>query len=336
MNGRLHAACLLVVLSGCAAPEAAAPPKSAITRAPDGPRWKTNLLPTQGITVEMPGDAEEQSTATDIGADKLYFHGISFTSAGRKDEYLAGVYNISTPDRFIEAALVLDHLRGTFSAVSGERPAKHRDLEGVALKGKTEDGARFSLRAYLIGTSVYMLRVASASGEVDERAAERFFDSFRLVVPFRLFVSTFDHFTIARPEAASFESGSAKAPAVPGGISKTYLFSYGESDSFSISVVPFSTKPADPALADEVAENIVLTVGKKDGNVIEQIKSIEIDGAPGRDATVMDAEGKFTRMLVVPRGTDVFIVSRYSSDRAKMTDRDAELFLGSFTLGRVQ
>jgi hypothetical protein len=330
------AALLFVMLAGCAAEKPVA--RKNPVPVPSGAAkesWKTNILPTEGITVEMPGDAEEKATATQIIQDKLFFHGLSLAPAGANLRFVAGAYSISTPNDFLEAEDVLEHLRTTFADITNERKVKIGALDAIAFEGKTDTDARFALRAHLVGATAYVLRVEATSGEVDERAAARFFDSFRLETPFRIFASPDDHFTIARPETALFKSFSERSQD-PGAITKTYVFLYQKGDGFSMAIAPLAESFRDPALADDVAENIVLDVGKKEGNVIEQMRTIAIDGATGRDATVATENGQFTRLVVAVKEGKVFIASRFSFVRANMTDRDAELFFGSLTLGRAR
>ncbi len=296
--------------------------------------WRTNLLATQGITIEMPGVAEEKMTTKSLGEQSnLYYQHIRLTSDEPALHFEAGVYSAVLRRGEMSLEEMIDEARGSMTRMERRRETKFGDFDGVAMTGTTDDGKFVAMRAYWIGDHLYNLRVEGESGATTERDAERFFASFRLQMPFRLFVSSADYYSIAKPFTTKYKPLSHKLP--DGSTMVIHLFSYTDEDGYSMSVVPTADDTNDEDVAEEVLDNAAAALGKKEGSIIERMASVTVEDAQARDIIYKNAQNLYSRGLLVIKNRRMYIATRTAPERSKMEDTDATMFFESLTIGRA-
>jgi hypothetical protein len=338
---RLLTLCGMCLTFGCG-PSAVVPAK------PDAPvvheqaraiPWQTNLLPAEGITVEMPGVADVRTTDTKLDKDReMFYQRLSFASTAPQVTYEAGVYSVADQRNRTTIAELLDEVRATIHKIESQKKASIPGFDGVSIVGTTESGQTVLLNAYLVGAHIYTLRVESKSQETAEKEAERFFASFRLEMPFRLFVSPYDYYTIAKPMPARFVTQQNKLEQAGNIVMTTYMFLYDDNDGFSMSAIPTENDTNDPDVVEDMLEGAAKGLARKDGTVIERMAAAVVDGAPGRDISIRAGkEGKhsFSRALIVVANHRIYIATRTALEKAKLQDADAAKFFGSLTIGRA-
>jgi hypothetical protein len=338
---RLLIVCGTLLVIGCG-PSAIVPAKPGAPVAHEHTRaipWQTNLMPTEGITVEMPGVGEDRTTRTELGRDRLmFYHRLSLASTSPQISYEAGVYSLVDKGNRSTIADLLDEVRATVHKIESQKKASIPGFDGVAIVGTTESGQKVLLNAYLVGAYIYTLRVESSSQEKAEKEAERFFASFRLDMPFRFFVSANDYYMIAKPMPARFVTTHNKLENAGNLVMTTYLFLYDENDGFSMSALPTDNDTSDPDVAEEMLDGAARGLAIKEGTVIERMTSTIVDGAPGRDISIKagkEGSQTFTRALIVVANRRLYIATRTAMQKAKLQDADAAKFFGSLTIGRA-
>jgi len=337
MKNRAIVLLLFAFSFGCAAATPAVKPaaKPAASEAKDTLPWKTNLLPAEGITIEMPGDAEQEDVVDEREGNKIFYNGLSVKLADAKTTFEVGVYSASNEKEFLSAVGPLDNLRQSFASITREQKIKILGFDGFQIDAKGAKGEIEKVWTFALGSNLYVLSVESTGGNIDERAAARFFDSLRVDFPFRPFVSQYDYFTIATPQFGLFSSFTEDLKNPPGAQMRTFVFDDGVDGAYMFMLLPVTNPAIDREAADELAEGIVMNFVKKNSGVIQQMRPVEINDAPGRDVTFTEGDEVFKRILIAVKNRRVYMAVRFSKDRAKLADRDAQRFFESLTIGRA-
>jgi len=210
-----------LLAAGCAAstpsaaPAASAPEPQAA--APD--RWRRAAFPVEGITIEMPGEAEEARTTWRLEDKALVdLHGLQLLDHGEgTPDY--GVFRLRPtegwPSTISDPDVLLRMVRLTLEEVRAESPVTHQGFHGQALEAQSQEGKQVLARAFAVGGCAYLLTVDAAPGRVDRGEAERFFASFQLQMPWRVFAWPEGRVTAAVPAVAAVTAQSVPIEGSP-------------------------------------------------------------------------------------------------------------------------
>lgn len=336
MSRLVHLASALAAalsLAACAAGPPPASPSAPVLAPPAPPvdlRWRAVRLPQLGATLELPGVPVEQSmylakprsdwllrTAM-IAADEANHH-VQFTFS-RLDTV--------TPDRNDDET-ALNNMPSTLKSVDSRDPLRVGGFRGIAFKGTSKEGHAVSERVVIAGKSLFILHVDAPAGELPVADATRFFDSFRLDLPFQL-VSVPDlNCTVALPDAVL----PITIPTLPGqGETRMhgyYLGGVGEV-VYYVAMTPIAASVRAAKTPDQLLDDAAQALGHTEGNVIHAITPITLDDTRGRDVLcATSAPVKEMHFRVFVAGDRLYQVAIGAKPTEIASDESALRFLSS-------
>jgi hypothetical protein len=212
---------------------------------------------------------------------------------------------------------------------------KQGELLGRSIEGTDAKGRWCNARAFHQGNTTYALIARAPEFAVDRGSANRFFDSFELRPPLRIYASVEGHFTLAVPTSAKERKLSAP---VPGAVCVTFSTGpYAELPfvfgcSFPVSEAMKALEPA------QALERMILSLTTP-ANAIPFGKrsDLTIRGAKGREYAVrseLPTAGGERRNLIVRarifRVGERFYQVGYASDVASPFSPEVTTLLDSF------
>lgn len=296
---------------------------------PAGAPWKTYADGVSGMSAAMPGEPQVAHFIIE-GTHPLEARTLAMADG-----------NPATPDYDVtrlaptEPGIVLtldasvSAIAATWKRVDRQQKRTRGGMATVEMEGIFLDGpAIMSLTS--LGGWIYSATVRSASG-LDREAVERFFDSVRIEVPWKIVTYDDDALTVSLPAPAS------ELPQAEHEDRATHVYSLGgPSDlTFSVSWFTLTDERLLTASVDQILEGAIDGLAQGEGNRMEKVTTLDHHGVPGREATHTTAEGITMRSRVFVLGHRGYFLSVVAKDADVVAQPIAVRFLDSIRMGAI-
>lgn len=208
--------------------------------------------------------------------------------------------------------------------VDSTRSTSRGAMRGRVAAGSDKAGRRRLQQVFAIGDSAYLSFYAAPEAQFDERAAQRFLDSFDLVSGWRTVADVEGRFSVSVPAVALEHVEAATENAV-----RTLIYYVGTERDLSFTVVAGENRNLAPSPeAERALLDATVSELPKMGRVLWQAAAT-FDGARGVDALLHGATG-FQRVRVLVIGLRVYLLSISAKTQDVVVASDAQRFFDSF------
>lgn len=306
---------LVVSLTACAR---AVTPPSAPVPAPAAPRYE---LIGQGLSADFPSPPEQGTVKNATSAPSTTYALVA--SAGPMEFALMRV-STNGRDRKPDAVW-LDSIMTRYTEVTRNEKIELAGFMGREFQGITSQDRAISGRVYIVGDSALMVLATAERGKLDTAAAQRFLASVRLELPWTVYVSAEEQFSVAAPSIAV----ELDPPPVSGVQLQGRVFYVGGVDRLIYFV---TSAERDRTTTGDASEDDLLDAGVTAmltaGATLIWQGPIELDGARGRDVLARIGDDFVRGRLVVTEGV-VYTVAVSGRTKEAVTNPEANRFLGS-------
>lgn len=338
MRSPVKLAVLPVIGALLAACGAAPPPPPSLRPdpAPQGivkasPPWQTYADPIAGFSVALPGEPHRDR----------HFLPPPVTGEMREMRFSDG--DPRTPDFEVtrlaptlmpgpaDPERVAEVLLRKAKGAHKEKRTRHGH-EAIELQAESPMGP-FACSILAVGGWIYVLSV-NAKDAIDLDAAERFFDSLRIEVPWRIETFPEEGLTLSVPAPAVIPP--VKQPALPGGKIRVYEIDWEGKLWISVTLFGIDENRVRTMTPDEMMADGIRALAASPGTRIAGTVQIEHHGMIGREIahTMADGQAFRSRMFVV--GRRGYHVSISSKDPLLLTGDTANRVLDSIRIEASQ
>ncbi len=289
--------------------------------------WQTYSDPVGGFSVALPGEPRRNHEISPPPKATDYRE-LRITDGDPKTmDFEVNRLASSDMTALVDLGAAADIFLSKSKNAHKEERVRH-GRKTVEVTGANEDGP-FAVSLVAAGGWIYVLSV-HASVPIDMDVAERFFDSLRLEMPWRIEAYPDVGLTLALP--APVVAMPINQPMANGATVRVYEIDWDGDLWIGVTLFPLDETRLRTTPVDQIMDDGVRALLRTKGNVIGAVTPFEHHGMHGREITHTSGDGQAFRSRMFIVGHRGYHISVSSMDPALITRETATRILDSIRI----